>query len=417
MAAVAAPSLHTETKQKRWHDLYPELGTHPLSVDRFTSPTYFERERECIFRRTWLMVAREEEFRKPGDYLMRDLPVANTSLLLVRGKDQRIRAFHNVCSHRLNKLVWNRTGNCQVFSCKFHGWSYNTEGRLTFVPDEDQFFDLNKEHLGLTPVTTDTWEGFVFVNLAPTPQETLPEYLGELGEGLQGYPFSTYAATRYAWRVEVQANWKVVQDAFQETYHVGVLHRRSLPDSFTSKDNPYSHSFAYKLYKNHRRLSAYGNPAHQPTPVEQLAMQFGPSINTRDWVLEELPAGVNPERSPYWSTDANSIFPNLVLIVFHGTYITHQFWPLAADRTLWEARTYYPQPQNVGQRFSQEYSKILTRDIFLEDASTVEATQSVLASGAKQHYTLQDHELLIRHTHKVIDDWIQGSNGHRGVNP
>src|SRR5262249_27021696 len=152
------------------------------------------------------------------------------------------------------------------------------------------------------------------------------------------------------------------------------LHKKSMPDSFTSKNNPYSHSFAYKLYKHHRRISAYGNPEHQPTAVEKLAMQFGSSIVKRDWALAELPPGVNPERSPFWSADANAIFPNFILIVFDGTYLTHQFWPLAVDRTLWDVRTYFPKAQTIGQRFSQEYSKVLTRDILLEDASTMEAT-------------------------------------------
>ena len=71
-------------------------------------------------------------------------------------------------------------------------------------------------------------------------------------------------------------------------------------------------------------------------------------------------------------------------LFFDGTYLTHHFWPLAPDRTLWEVKTYFPDARNAAQRFSQEYSKVLLREALLEDASTLEATQSMLASGAKK---------------------------------
>ena len=115
---------------------------------------------------------------------------------------------------------------------------------------------------------------------------------------------------------------------------------------------------------------------------------------------------MNPTRSRFWAFDANMIFPNFDVFVFDGTYLTHHFWPLAAGRTLWEVRTYFPQADNAAQRFSQEYSKILLREALLEDASTLEATQSMLTSGAKTHFVLQDQELLVRHAHKVIEDIV-----------
>ena len=70
--------------------------------------------------------------------------MCRTSILVVRGWDGRVRAFHNMCSHRGNKLVWDTGGSCQAVACKFHGWTYNLEGRLTFVSDEDNFFALHK---------------------------------------------------------------------------------------------------------------------------------------------------------------------------------------------------------------------------------------------------------------------------------
>jgi len=107
MAAVAT-TVEATTNGKRWHDRYAELGIGPSPIEPYVSQAYFEREREHIFRRAWLNVGREEEIPKVSDYVVKDLPVGNTSILVVRGKDGRIRAFHNVCAHRGNKLVWEQ---------------------------------------------------------------------------------------------------------------------------------------------------------------------------------------------------------------------------------------------------------------------------------------------------------------------
>ena len=121
-----------------------ELGTHPVPIEPCVSSAYFEQEREQLFRRVWLNVGRVEDLPKAGDYFVKDLAVCHTSILVVRGKDDQIRAFHNMCSHRGNKLAWATQGACQLLTCKFHGWSYGLDGQLKFVPDEERFFDLDR---------------------------------------------------------------------------------------------------------------------------------------------------------------------------------------------------------------------------------------------------------------------------------
>lgn len=395
----------TQSRKKVWHEEYPELGTKPIPIEPCISQDYFELERERIFQKAWVNVGRIEQISKVGDFFVKELPVCGTSLVITRDRTESIRAFHNMCSHRGNKIVWDVSGACASFTCKFHGWNYGLDGRLRVVPDEGRFCDLEKRSLGLTPVAVDVWEGFIFVNLDTAPEQSLTDHLGELAQGLKGYPFDKYT-TCYGWHTELNANWKVLKDAFHEAYHVPFLHKRSLPDSFTSEENPYAHAFAFKLFQRNHRMSVFGNPGHRPGSVEGLAQQFGSSIVKRDWDMTELPKGVNPTRSPFWAFDANMFFPNFDLFVFDGTYLTHNFWPLAPDRTVWEINTYFPPAQNAAQRFSQEYSKVLLREALLEDASTLEATQSMLASGAKKVFVLQDQELLVRHGHQVIEDVV-----------
>ena len=403
MAAAASTTLHG----KKWHDLYPELGTGPIPIEPYVSRDYFEQERELIFRKVWLNVGRVEQLPNPGDYFVKDLAVCKTSILIVRGKDGVIRAFHNMCAHRGNKLVADASGTCKgLFTCKFHGWAYGLDGSLRHIADEASFFNLDKDALGMTPISVDTWEGFVFINVDPDPKETLQEYLGEFGTGFSGYPFSELAATPFSWRTELKANWKVIKDAFQEVWHIPTLHHRSIPDVFADTANKYGHALSFTLFPRHGRISLAGNYDRRPTTVESFAVRHGSGATVIKQSASVTPRAVNPTRDPKWSIDGNAIFPNCLLYVAERTYLTHTFWPLAEDLTLWEARFYYPKANTLAQRFSQEYAKVILRDINMEDGSTLERTQTMLGSGAKKEIVLQDQELLIRQHHKVAESYL-----------
>jgi hypothetical protein len=89
--------------------------------------------------------------------------------------------------------------------------------------------------------------------------------------------------------------------------------------------------------------------------------------------------------------------------------ITHNMWPLAVDRGLWEARVYLPKAKHAAECFNREYAKCLVRDTWLEDGSTLENTQVGLTSGAITHQLLQDQEVLIRHAEKVVHNYLQGA--------
>ena len=392
---------------KKWTLEYPELGTGPIPTEPYISKECFELEREKILKRVWLNVGRVEEIPENGDFLVREIAVGNASILIVRGKDGVIRGFHNVCKHRANKLVWEDHGSCGGFSCKYHGWTYSSDGQLIGVPEEDMFFDFEKSTITLAPVATDIWEGFIFVNLDPEPKETLREHLGELADRMQGYPFAKMPLC-YSYRAELKCNWKVVVDSQQEGYHAKTLHRRSLPGFLTNKENPSCHVVNMKLYKRSRLISYFGNRNRKPTPAEAIAFRLGVALTKfpEEFSPERLPTGLNSTRDPNWAFDEYVIFPNFHLLLFIGMYITHMVWPVTVDRTVWEAKVYLPPAENAAQRFSREYSNCLLRDAWLEDGSTLEATQVGLASGAVTHFILQDQELLIRHAHKVVNDFI-----------
>ncbi len=400
-----------KAQARSWTERYPELGTGPLPVEPYISPAYFALERERIFRKVWLNVGRVEQIPQPGDYFVKDLAICKTSVLVVRGKDGVIRAFHNMCSHRGNQLVWNSHGSCRAFTCKFHGWTYALDGKLHQVTDEESFFDLDKAKLGMSPVAVDSWEGFIFINVSAEPAQSLHDYLGEdFKASIAGYPFAKLSGNCFSWYTDVNANWKVAHDAFAEIYHIPTLHRRMIGDVYASKGNPYAHALEFKVFGRHARVSLSANPDRQATAVETLAGRFG------DVVLQQVntdasafPKGVNPSAYPNWSFDGLAVFPNCLIYVSQGTYLTHIFWPLAEDRCRWEIRTYAPPAENMAQRFAQEYGKCSFRDTLLEDGSTLERTQTMLMSGVKREIYLQDQELILRHRLKTAESYINGN--------
>jgi phenylpropionate dioxygenase-like ring-hydroxylating dioxygenase large terminal subunit len=281
---------------------------------------------------------------------------------------------------------------------------------LHHITDEDSFFDLDKHKLGMTPIALDSWQGFIFINLDPRPAQTLHDYLGsKFMASIDGYPFDKLSGNRFSWYTDVNANWKVAHDAFAEIYHIPTLHRRLLGNVYASPSNPHAHAIDFELFDRHGRVSLSANPEWQPTAVETLAGRFG------DVVLQQVntdkaafPPGVNRTGYPNWSFDGLAVFPNCLIYVSRGTFLTHIFWPIAEDRCRWEITTYSPAAESLAGRFALEYGKCFFRDTLLEDGSTLEKTQTMLMSGVKKEFYLQDQELILRHRLKVAERYIDG---------
>src|SRR6266403_3324313 len=249
------------------------LGTDPLPTEPYRSPAYFELERERVFKRAWLCLGRIERLPKPGSYFVEPIEIAKTSVLVTRGTDGRLRAFHNVCSHRSNTLVLDTEGCASRFVCRYHKWAYRNDGTLIGMPDEGNFFGLDKKSYGLTRIAADVWEGWVFVNLQPEPEVTLAEFLGDFGERYRGIPYPN-ADKSILYVSHLKVNWKVIADAFAETYHIPAIHPQTIGSTFASDENPFARPISTQTWGPHRSISTYGNPAYVPPErarVERLA--------------------------------------------------------------------------------------------------------------------------------------------------
>lgn len=185
----------------------------------YTDPAFLELDRRAVFGRTWQGVGCAAQVDRPGRYFVAE--VAGEPLIVVRGKDNVIRAFYNVCRHRGGPLALT-DGCANALQCKYHGWTYRLDGTLRGVPGMDRTELFDRSDYGLVPVRVECWEGLIFVNL---DQNAPP--LSEVTAGIAERIAPTQLGTlRFARRVEyaVACNWKVYVDNYLEGYHVPYVH-------------------------------------------------------------------------------------------------------------------------------------------------------------------------------------------------
>ncbi len=179
-------------------------------------------ERESVFGGTWQVVARVDQLRQPGAFVTTEL--AGEPLVLVRGADDRLRAFYNVCRHHAAAVVTEVSGQASILRCPYHGWSYGLDGALKGAPEFEGVCNFDRSQNGLVPVHVETWEQFVFVNLDPNAL-SLAEFLGRLIPRITPLNLdSVYFFERRTYRLN--CNWKVFVDNYLDGgYHVPHLHK------------------------------------------------------------------------------------------------------------------------------------------------------------------------------------------------
>jgi len=199
--------------------------TYPgLPARDYYDDEVWQLERRTIFANAWFCLGRSEEIPNAGDYISGD--VAGTGVLVVRGKDEVVRAFYNVCRHRGSELCDPGVGSTKgAFSCPYHNWVYDLDGTLIGTPNVRAGDDFDRSQYPLKSVACDVWDGMVFVNLSTNPLP-LREQLADEPDGPLEYERYRLGELRLGKRIvyEVAANWKVIHDNFNECLHCPGVH-------------------------------------------------------------------------------------------------------------------------------------------------------------------------------------------------
>ena len=194
-----------------------------VPVSRYTSAAWQDLESERLWTRVWQIACTEDCVAEPGDYW--EYAIGPLSILVIRDEEGVLRAFQNACRHRGNLLLKGSGRGLTEVRCRYHHWCYDLKGHLRGA-------SRNDEHAGrpgpmsLATVSVDTWGGFVFVN--PDPGcEPLEEFLEVLPQELAWIGMEDYSCSQFM-TVHVDCNWKLVVDAFIETYHLHAVHPQML---------------------------------------------------------------------------------------------------------------------------------------------------------------------------------------------
>jgi Rieske 2Fe-2S family protein len=279
----------------------------------FHEPDILDFERRNWFSRTWLCVAREEDWAHNGTYQLFD--VAGESVIVVRDGTGDLRAHHNVCRHRGATLIDAQadgaSGRLVRLQCPYHAWVYDLDGTLRRAPHTDELVDFDESDNGLLPVRLETFAGFVFVNL-DRQAPALLDYLVDLPSAVAAYPV---AEVRRARRIEyeVNANWKVIGENYSECYHCPGVHPQ------LNRLSPYDRG---------RNLEARGPWAGGWMELVDDAETM--SVDGAAHGRPPLPGiGAANERRVYYFV----VWPNLLLSLHPDYVMTHQVWPIDAQRS------------------------------------------------------------------------------------
>ncbi len=198
-------------------------GARTLDARWYLSDDVFAAEQERIFAHDWIPVARSEQFERPGDFVVGE--VAGESLIVVRGNDDELRAFYNVCRHRGTRICTEHRGRFGgAIQCPYHAWTYGLDGSLLVARNMAEVPGFERSDYPLHEANVATFEGFVFVSLArdPIPFETAYALLfGRFAPwGLS--ELRTARTIEY----ELACNWKLVFQNYSECYHCPLVHRQ-----------------------------------------------------------------------------------------------------------------------------------------------------------------------------------------------
>jgi phenylpropionate dioxygenase-like ring-hydroxylating dioxygenase large terminal subunit len=372
------------------------LGTDPIPAKAYYDPEYWEAERQAIFLKTWINVGHTIELPESGSFFRREIEFARASIIVARGKDGKVRSFHNACTHRGTQIEQAACGKKNTFSCPYHMWTFGTDGKLISAPDLDKFA-VPKEALGLREIHTEVLAGIVWINFDPQPEQTLREFLGPLAERLETLPVAR--ATDYAEYVyEIDGNWKLTYDNFQENYHLRFIHPKTGKATFDPV-NPFGYPVDYAFFGEHRTQTIWSNPNSmdhilpwQGTGIMKAAMRAA-----QEGYLQ------HPEARSYFA-----LFPSFFLIGTPTGHFQHTVYPINEGKSRGVIRIYWiGADETAGNRYARELVLAMTRDVHAEDRGVIEWGHKGLASGALEHIHFQEQEVLCRHLFLAVDARVQ----------
>jgi phenylpropionate dioxygenase-like ring-hydroxylating dioxygenase large terminal subunit len=395
---------------------------------RYVDPAFAELERERMWRRVWLLGAFARDLAGAGDFVATE--VGHESVLIVRDGEGFVRAFHNVCLHRGNRLAQRDRGRVKRFRCGYHGWEYGLDGQLLHVFDEASFDQpLTCGRLALEPLPCVERGGFVWFSLDPEA-EPLDDFLGPLVDEWLPYRFDEQNLLDDR-TIEIECNWKIGVEAFSESYHLNATHpqlQAFVDDSAVALETIGRHGRAQVPFGRPSGYSEDRETLNQD--LRNMLLRFG---------LDEADVDGSPDRvrgalqqakralaeeagidlsglSDAQLTDdfQYSVFPNVAMNVHAEGFVLHRFRPHPSDpeRSFWDLAIFEriapgaARPLRPVHRRHRHGEESLGQALD-QDAYNLPNVQRGMRSRAFERPLLSRFEQGIAHFHRELDDYLE----------
>jgi len=345
----------------------------------YTDEALFAREQADIFARYPVIVGHASMLERPGSHYTHDH--LGKPLLIVRGKDNKVRAFLNVCRHRGMRLVVEEGVNkTPVFVCPYHHWVYQLDGTLKNAPLRHGFEGADLSCRNLKDIQCEVRHGFIWVQLDNDKPMDLDGFLGTIGDDLDHFDITGHSVHRYEASTKA-ANWKLIVEAFQDGYHVVRLHNKTVGPFFID---------------GQASMERVGH--HLRAVVARKEFKEATDLAPDQW----------DDRNH--ASFAHFIFPNTIM-VFHPDYISQLgLFPQGVDKTVVTHTFLTPkEPETYQERdhLDRSYDLIENGVFQSEDYFVCEKAQQGMASGANETFLLSGYEEGIVMFHEILKDALE----------
>lgn len=350
----------------------------------YEDPEFLALERDTVFLTTWQLAGHVSDMPRPGDWL--GFSLLGRTAFAIRGRDGEIRAFHNVCRHRAMRMLDGRAGHCdRAIRCPYHGFSYDLDGRLAGVPFEEDFPDIDRATMGLHPIETEIFLGFVFIRFGGAG----PSVAGQLApcrQELDSYRIAEMQPIGPFVETPINADWKVAVDNNLEAYHVPAAH--------PGLQRLYGASYRFEV-QSLGVSQSHGRLRDKPSPnwSERAYLNLLPEV-----------AHLSAERQREWHY--YSMFPSLAFDVYPDLIDFFQIVPTGPGKCLSRLRSYALPDARRAMRAARYLNMRINAQVGREDVGLVEGVQVGLASGASESGPLSRREGRVRQFHDMIRDAI-----------
>jgi choline monooxygenase len=354
----------------------PESPRSLLPPEAYWSDDWFRLEQREVFARTWNAAGSSEEVAAPGDALVVD--AGSDPLVVVRGDDGELRAFHNLCPHRGYKLVAASGPLGQSIRCDYHFWNFLLDGSLRHVPQmEGQFPGLDKSAWGLKPAAVAEWEGMVLVH--PDPAASFDGWLGEFPRWLGSHRPGRYAEVLHT-QFSAACNWKLFVENHVDVLHLWYLHARTLGEADHDRFEWWQSGPHWGSYEPMKASVAHRREGLTPLPDLDVADRLG--------------------------VRANLLFPNLMTASGNEFFLYYQARPTSATTTTIDLRI-----RAVGGA-DPERALQTARPFLVEDIRAAERVQATVRSSAFAVGPLgTEHEAPIEQFHRWLLAALRATSG------